>query len=328
MIVPSILLTFYNGLLPALKHVYSSVQGSLSAFASPRNLPFTGRIKSVESTAEKIETGRYAKFLDIDDLVAFTVIIPNRTHEREVKQFLHSQFRVIRIRGRDTVETAPDVFRFDCTRVFCTMPATGLVDLDPRLNSIVFEVQVRTAFEHAWAVATHDQAYKVGVVDWRRLRVAAQLKAIVENLDSVVGVFDAISSATLVSPWPRLNDQIEVQRCLMALFDGDYLPTILMPQDMTRFCDNVVSLVRGARPSVGVPECLEHFRSQIIAGSLAPIPVSLSLYQLFVGSLCEAGVLSPNLRRPCHVTEEMASLFPKARALTPAFEYGPMSAQP
>ena len=110
MIVPSVLLTTYAALLPALEHVYRSAHEVLSNFAVHKSFPQYGRIKSVELTAEKIETGRYSSLLDLDDLVAFTIIIPTRADESVVTDFLASQFDVIRSTRGGT--------RFICHRTY------------------------------------------------------------------------------------------------------------------------------------------------------------------------------------------------------------------
>jgi hypothetical protein len=75
--IPQPLITLYNDLLPILDSVEKRVANSLSIYSRERLIPFISRTKTIESVAEKIETGRYASFADLDDLVAVTLVVPS-----------------------------------------------------------------------------------------------------------------------------------------------------------------------------------------------------------------------------------------------------------
>jgi hypothetical protein len=89
---------------------------TLLNFCDNKGYAFTSRIKRVESLAEKIETGRFKKWSDLDDLFACTVIIPTLLHEKEVIEFCKSAFEIIRTVKRGQNKKSPDTFRFDSTR--------------------------------------------------------------------------------------------------------------------------------------------------------------------------------------------------------------------
>ena len=80
---------------------------------------------------------------------------------------------------------------------------------DPRIDGIQFEIQVQTAFEHAWVAVTHDGVYKGGVVDWRRQRLAASLKAAVEQIDLMVVGFENVVGEIALHDWeaPELRQK-------------------------------------------------------------------------------------------------------------------------
>jgi hypothetical protein len=103
-----------------------------------------------------------------------------------VIDFLGRAFNQVVVRGRNDTRKPPDVFRFEATRFIGMLHRPAGTDPKEPLFNLAFEVQVRSAFEHAWSVTTHELVYKSQSVDWKRMRLAAQLKAAVEQLASSV----------------------------------------------------------------------------------------------------------------------------------------------
>ena len=97
MIYPSILERKYNEYQPFISEVAKRVKETLLNFCDRRGYAFTSRIKSIESLAEKIETGRFKQWSDLDDLFACTIIIPTLSHEQEVLDFCQNTFQIIHI---------------------------------------------------------------------------------------------------------------------------------------------------------------------------------------------------------------------------------------
>jgi hypothetical protein len=111
-----------------------------------------------DSVSEKIETGRFTRWSDLDDLFACCIVIPTLADEMGVLELLRGAFQQVEHRARASTRKDRSVFRFDSTRFIGTLwpipnnePAAGISD-------IRFEVQIRTAFEHAWSVTTHAMA--------------------------------------------------------------------------------------------------------------------------------------------------------------------------
>lgn len=321
--VPQQLDQKFNDARPFLNELKRHLTDTLAAFADSRNFPFVGRIKTPESIAEKIEMGRYARFSEIDDLVAFTLVIPTASVEQEVVDFCKSTFDVIEVRDKRTTPKSPDVFRFDSTRVIArARRAPDLGDYKgPSIYEYLFEVQVRTAFEHAWSVATHDLVYKGSSIDWKRIRLAAQLKASSEGLDAAVAVFDHLATAINQSPWKRVSDQIEVSNYISRLFQQDRLPSFLKPASVARFVENFCTLVRSIQPRRSITSCLYEIDNELQRLGPTSIPVSLSLYQFFLGMLCHRGLVTTIQNLQCHVTPELAAIFPGTKGIGSVFDY-------
>jgi hypothetical protein len=109
-------------------------------------------------------------------------------------EFLERAFVTVRIKRRGSSNKAPEVFRFDTTRFIGKLRIPENISTDDPLYQIQFEVQVPSAFEHAWSVTTHALTYKGEHVEWNRFRLAAQLKAAVEQLDILILAFEETSS--------------------------------------------------------------------------------------------------------------------------------------
>ena len=107
--IPQSLISLYAGLTPALKVVEERVNQALSDYARQRLLPFISRIKTIESAAEKIETGRYRSFEQIDDLVAFTMVVPSLKHEEEAIEYCKKIFAISSERRRSLAKKSPEL---------------------------------------------------------------------------------------------------------------------------------------------------------------------------------------------------------------------------
>lgn len=299
----------------------------LRGYCGERGYPFVGREKIVASLGEKIESGRYAAWSELDDLYACSVVIPTLKHESGVLAFLRSTFVEVTTKLRSSTEKSPDVFRFEATRFIGTLRAPPGISTEERLYTAKFEVQVRTAFEHAWSAATHSLVYKSGTVDWKRMRMAAQIKAAVEQLDTLVLAFE--SSAELVTEHrsPDVTMRAGVIARLKPFVDTGIIPRDQEPKDWSRFADNFVALVRaGSRvrwremPS-RVDAALDLVAAELEEARI-PYPRSVSLLQFVLGALAEADWLELPLERfAAVITQEVTDVFPAAKNVTPIFEF-------
>lgn len=317
------LTTKYSNLLPFLVKVKERVSQTIAVYCDSEGFPYYGRIKSPESVSEKIETARFASFSEIDDLVAFTIIIPNSSCENDVYDQCRNKFNIHKYKSKDTARKSPLEFRFDATRLVCTMRMPA--DLEYSSNqtnsiyNIKFEIQIRTAFEHAWSVATHDIVYKGSDIDWRRIRLSSQLKAISEGLDASIAGFDTISNSIVESPDAVTSEQKMVCDFVSFLFSEINVPRELYPLSITRTSENISNLIRIIRPRITLMQGIGDFYKEIM--KLETIPISITLLQLWIALLSRAGRIQDDIKIACHITPELAKLFPEVRNIQNTFTY-------
>lgn len=289
------------------------VRPTLRAFSERNNFAFAARIKSVDSIAEKVETGRFSKFSELDDLCAYTIVIPNRRYEEEVTDFCEEIFDC-QIKMVGSSQKRPIEFRFDGTRICCRLKSRDISEPRRGIFGLMFEVQVRTAFEHAWSVSTHDLVYKSEMVDWRRTRLAAQLRAAIEQMDALIIGFDENAKLLIESSWPEIEDLKLISSKVRQWFENEQFPTELMPKDVSRFSENFRRVIRASRRRLAVADAICIVDKWIGIRDVADVPLSMSFFQLLSGVLIEEEAIGPHFERfKLPVTEEMISAFPRCK---------------
>ena len=120
------------------------------------------RVKSVESLDEKLgkKRGKYAGLSDVTDLVGFRVVTFFIDTIDEIMDFLPEIFD---IDEENTVDkrkllTATE-FGYVSVHYICYLKEQTLEQY-PQLRGIRFEIQLRSALQHAWAEIEHDLGYK------------------------------------------------------------------------------------------------------------------------------------------------------------------------
>lgn len=296
MIVAPALQQRYNAELPLVKEVEKRVDATLIQFCKVRGLAFSGRIKTIQSIAEKIEGGRYESWSAIDDWYACTIVIPTVSNEQDVLSFLQSTFHEVTLKKRGDSKRDPNHFRFDNTRFYGRIisPSGAIQDDNygvatggraENISQITFEVQIRTAFEHAWQVATHPLTYKADRIDWRRQRIAAQMRAMVEQLDLLVAGFDDLEPHVTPSPDERTAAKVAVLKQFQSLHQRGKIPDEVTPKDWGRFADNVLALLSSATRIAGdkPTALLNQVECWILSRESDNFPLSISLFQIVVG---------------------------------------------
>ena len=326
MIVPASVLQKHEYVRPYLNELGQYVRDVVAGYCDRTGYAYAGRVKSSESLAEKIETGRYAKWSDLDDLFACTIVIPTLTDEAEVLAFLKKAFTEDLLRRRGSTLKDPAVFRFDTTR-FIGRLGPSEVERSPVLTAMKFEVQVRTAFEHAWSVTTHALTYKAGQVDWRHLRLAAQLRSAIEQLDQVVSGFERATEYIAEQQWPSIQARQAIQVRFHAHVEAGRVPQEVVPESWTRFCENLYRvIVSGVKRSPKDPRelvnnALDAIDAEIAESGDVSFPRSISLLQFSLGSLTKRDVLTVALREYVPLlTDELLDLFPNSRVLGDRFD--------
>jgi hypothetical protein len=291
--VPQRILNTYGQVEPLLESIAEYVSQTLRPYCEKSGYLFFGRIKKAESLSEKLEGGRIKKWSEIDDLYACTIVIPTAGHELAVIRKLDACFARSSVRSRGTTKKAPEVFRFDTTRYYARLSEGAAAERAPGVDGITFEVQIATVFEYAWSTVTHDLVYKGDRVDWKKQRLAAQLKAAVEQIEMIIGAFDQVSGAVPESEWPEVAVKDSIVARFQELISDGVIAANLTPSSWRRFADNVFSLVSSytqnnhARPAA-VNSLLDEFATSWRKPEAPPCPESGSLFQMVLGHVGQA----------------------------------------
>ncbi|MBO6719379.1 MAG: hypothetical protein JJ913_15590 [Rhizobiaceae bacterium] len=301
----------YTENVSLIEAIASEAASALSEFCTKRSFSLVQRIKAPESLRDKIETGRYANLEEIDDIVAFSVIIDTLSQEREAKAFLRKAFLVERVKSRSTLRDERS-FDFDCTRVYCRL--SDKMGNRPEIENFIFEVQIRTLLQHAWSKITHSLVYKAQSYDERASRLAAELMAQIESADRTFSRFKTSSKA--VKRVTRTDAAASAQ--ITAMFDElvatRIIPSELRPVNGRRLGENVYNSIQNRRKNLSkAMEKIRDFATQ----QKDSFPSSVSLFQLSIVALHKEGLLETGGRRKrsYYVTNELISLFPEAKSI-------------
>lgn len=298
MIIDAKLKTKYDFEEPYFEYIQNYLDQTLMNYAKKNLFAYSSRIKSLSSISEKIESGRFNSWEELDDFIGCVIIVPNLSYENEVLTFLDSAFNKIDLKKRGETFKGFDTFRFDSTRFLGTIKPES-TDKTSLIHSIKFEIQIRSAFEHAWSVTTHDLAYKSETIDWRILRLVSQLKASVEQLDMISLGAREVSKQITKSKWPEIDIKIEMLNFLSNQFTIGNIPSELKPKDFSRVVDNFYSLIKNKltmwKPRKWIYELKAIFRKieiEIIRLKSIGFPISLSIHQVLFGILAKENILT------------------------------------
>ena len=156
----------------------------LESIAHQLHGSYGSRIKDPESLYSKIETGRFRRpYSDITDIYAATVALPvvsdiPKACERVLVDFEELERRTDR-------SNSPLVFAYDDLHLTVRLRRDNPV-ASRALKRIKFELQIKSLLQYAWTKATHETIYKGPEVSWQRDRLAAEARATLELIDSLL----------------------------------------------------------------------------------------------------------------------------------------------
>lgn len=308
---------------PYIELLSKIVREIIFKYCSTNGYAFTDRIKAIDSLSEKIETGRFLKLSDIDDFYALSIIIPNLNKETEVLNFLKETFNVVVLKKRGGTKKAPDVFRFDNTRFIGKLKQSGE---KTEISEINFEIQIKTAFEHAWSVSTHSLVYKTNEIDWKLLRIASQLKSSVEQLDMIVSGAKHMNSHITEHSWPEIDVKKYILECTNTFLLNPNVPEELKPKDSSRFSENLYSFFNPIiyKSEYQHKKILKPYfnKANEHANELGfdMFPRSITLIQYFIGIANELDYEFDNGKYVPLITMEMETIFPKIKNIKRRFK--------
>lgn len=187
---------WYRETRPRFDQLARTVEGLLQGLLLGRVIDYlavTSRTKTVESFVEKLRRKSYIDpRKEVTDLCGIRVITYLESDLQRVSELIRDTFDVDESRSEDkSIALAVDRFGYRSIHFICKfgqqrLPLPEYADF----SDLVFEVQVRTALQHAWAQIEHDRNYKFsGVLPdriQRRLYLAAGLLEIADREFSAV----------------------------------------------------------------------------------------------------------------------------------------------
>lgn len=187
---------------------------------------YKGRLKELESFAQKIETGRFEPSA-LEDFFACTFVVENRNAILEAREFVekHCLLQHQKPINIHITHKSPDAFPFDDLRLYVKLKPSERVPVND-LENITFEVQIKTFLQYAWSIATHDLIYKGQSINWGKARLAFQIKAMLEHaeisIEQANNISDSPSLAMIDNKTKMLKEIIE---WLVLSWSQEQLPT-------------------------------------------------------------------------------------------------------
>ncbi len=197
---------------------------------------YESRVKSIESFALKLETGRNA----IEDFFACRFIVIKKDDIKKIKNELQkNNIKIINSRPADINETTknPDNFAFDELRLYVQYMQPISMPEKEFLNN-VFEIQIMTLYSFVWAQTTHDLIYKGSEISWGKARVAYQIKALLEQAQYAIDTIDKTEDEY----FPK-NTLYETQKEMIQYIKSVW-DIALLPSDLNRLSNNILNLIK------------------------------------------------------------------------------------
>lgn len=181
----------YRETLPVFEKMRDVVCDVLKKNVDENHIYVTGieaRIKKEASLAEKLERkgGKYHALSDLTDILGARVIA---FYNDDVDKIAAIVERTFAIDWKNSVDKRKmhelDSFGYNSLHFICSIPKTIYEDPEhPEINEIRFEIQLRTALQHVWAVLDHDTGYKSGFeIPQEYLRNLNRLAGMLELID-------------------------------------------------------------------------------------------------------------------------------------------------
>lgn len=166
------------------------------------------RVKSEQSATAKLERkpGRYESIEDLTDILGLRVICYFADQVEDVAGVLQTEFE--HKNGEDKKESLGDrEFGYlSLHRITKLLPSRGDLIEYRRFKDVVFEIQIRSILQHAWAEIEHDLGYKGAGIPRHLRRRFSMLAGVLELADrefialrNDVGEYEQSANAQAVS---------------------------------------------------------------------------------------------------------------------------------
>jgi ppGpp synthetase/RelA/SpoT-type nucleotidyltranferase len=177
------LLAEYERALPQLQVLARQLEARLELLLAERGVMVhfvSSRVKSAPSLARKLARPdkTYASLWDVTDLVGLRIATYFEDTIEEVARLIEHTFAVDFANSTDKHRfTDTGTFGYRSLHYVCALPG------DPLGPALRFEIQVRTALQHAWAEVEHDLGYKADGVPAQIRRRFSRVASLLEIAD-------------------------------------------------------------------------------------------------------------------------------------------------
>ncbi|HWA18800.1 MAG TPA: hypothetical protein VG757_07360 [Devosia sp.] len=151
------------------RRLASKVQSILEKQLAERDIVYLTighRVKSLHGALEKIERKQYTSpRTQLTDLTGIRVVTYLESQVQSVAKAIQDIFEVdVENSSSRDRQLGVDRIGYRSLHFVCKLPTERLESpQDDRLEGLTFEIQIRTALQHAWAELAHDNTFKIDV---------------------------------------------------------------------------------------------------------------------------------------------------------------------
>ena len=222
MIIPKTIEAFYGRMAASLHVLKYDVDQTLDSIADSLHIVYIkSRIKPKDSFMAKIEKEGYKNPIDeIKDLVACRFIVKNTSDINAIIERLEEIFNVEK---RDPRTYRPDRFIYDDIQLILSFKDNPLIS-NKEIVGKKFELQIRTGLQDALAEGIRSETYKSETVTWQKERMASELRANVELVDTILSDFPTVSSVQEEKDYELFEQRNKIINTLKNTWSSEKLP--------------------------------------------------------------------------------------------------------
>lgn len=237
-------------LYKAQRAVNEKLQECVGALLRPRLEKFwhyDDRIKTEESFALKIESGRFADPANLEDFFGCMIVVRNYREIREAEVIVKELFEFGSRRPPSPAKANKyaNSFQFDDLRLYVRYKRDPAVK-EKGVEGTLFEIQIKTFLQHAWSIATHDLTYKSDSVSWPKQRIAYQVKAMLEHAEVSIAEAETLSKCTNL---PQRHERSDSTNEIIKMLREHWKPDDL-PENLSGLAENIDRLLANTETSL------------------------------------------------------------------------------